>query len=381
MRPSCCGLENFDCDHCADRGFGFQRQLTTGRLYKFPRTIGGQGPVPLLFVGINPRRSASNAKLHELVASDLNAFDELARNRACGEAYISTNGREKHYRTHARIAKAAFAGTQMEGTLFESVAACTDAFLCATEDATPEIAEALRNGGGPCVDRHFWKTLNQVQPRVVIAVGKLVFDFLSRYCNGAPPRLNVASKPALLAIPHPSNRTLPLAECDEIGGICRAIMSCTDNGAALSYVWDRRVVAQPRTRRTGNTIERDIDWSAAYGWKPHHHPADLEWLEGNLARKIQYRLIKGGTCRYVLELDAAELRGAIGKYVDGSHWNRTGYVNPITVFRGRKPTEVLKPAWRPFAREKASLSSSSGSPVRENLPIRDQADGCGDEIG
>jgi hypothetical protein len=319
--------------------------------------------VPLFFVGIDPRRSASNAALHELVTSDLNAFDELSRNRAFGDAYIATNGGEKHYRTHARIAKAALAGTQADGAPFESVAACTEAFLCATEDATPEIAEALRNGGGPCVDRHFWKTLNQVQPKVVIAVGTLVCDFLSRYCSGAPPRLNVAGKPALLAIPHPSNRTLSLEECHEIGEICRAIMSGANNGAALSYVWDHRAVARPRMTRTGNIIERDIDWSAAYGWKPHHHPADLEWLEGNPAHKIRYRLIKDGTCRYVLELDAAELRGAIGKYVDGPHWKRTGYVNPITVSRGRKPTEVLKPAWRPFARGAALRSSSSVSPV------------------
>lgn len=61
MQPGTDRLGNFDCDHCADNGFGFQRQPTKRRLYKFPSTIGAQGPVPLLFAGINPRKSESNA--------------------------------------------------------------------------------------------------------------------------------------------------------------------------------------------------------------------------------------------------------------------------------------------------------------------------------
>lgn len=351
MQTACERLQNFDCDDCANKGFGFRCQPGTRRLYKFPTTIGAEGGAALLFVGINPRRSESNAELHERVASDLKAFDELSRNRVFGGPYIATNGKERHYRTHARIAETAMNGSGLDRVPFERVAACTEVFLCATEDATPGIAASLRTGESPCADKHFWNTLNRVQPHVVIAVGTLVCDFLSRYCQGSPPRLNVAHKPALLAIPHPSNRTLSVDECAEVGRICRALMSSAKDGsAALSSAWDYRDGSVSRAARTGNMIERDIDWSMKYGWKPHHRPADLDWLEEDSARKIRYRLMKDGTCRYSLELDAKELRSAIGNYVYGPQWKRTGYVNPITVFAAGEPTEKLKSAWRCFAR-------------------------------
>jgi hypothetical protein len=96
-------------------------------------------------------------------------------------------------------------------------------------------------------------------------------------------------------------------------------------------------------------MERDIEWSPKYGWKPHHRPAELDWLEQDPARKIRYRLMDGEKCRYHLELDGKELRIAIGDYVCGPHWKKTGYVNPLTIHEGGQPTEVLKPAWRRFA--------------------------------
>jgi hypothetical protein len=347
MRPACNRLANFDCDHCADKGFGFQRQPTTRRLYKFPSSIGADGAAPLLFAGINPRKSDSNAELHDLITSDLNAFDQLSRNRLFGEAYIATNGREKHYRVHARIATAA---SESNGAPFENVAACTEAFLCATEDATPAIAACLRNGAGPCVERHFWNTIRRVQPKVVIAVGTLVCDFLSRYCIGSPPRVNTGDKPALLAIPHPSHRTLSFEECEEVGKICRTIISSEKDDQPISYRWDYRFAQRPQTTRTRNMIVSEIQWSPKYGWKPHHRVADLQWLEEDPARKIRYELIRDGKCRYQLELDARQLRRAIGKYVDGPNWERTGYTNPITISVGGRATEQLKPAWGGFAR-------------------------------
>jgi len=49
--------------------------------YKFPATIGATAAAPVLFVGINPPRSASNARLHQDVMRSAEAFKTLAGNR------------------------------------------------------------------------------------------------------------------------------------------------------------------------------------------------------------------------------------------------------------------------------------------------------------
>lgn len=145
----------------------------------------------------------------------------------------------------------------------------------------------------------------------------------------------MGDKLALLAIPHPSHRTLSFEGCEEVGRICRAIISTGEGDAAISYAWDHRLAPRIRSVGTRNMIEGEVQWSPKYGWKPHHRFTDLRWLEEDPARKIRYALIKDGRRRYHLELDARQLRQAIGRYIDGPNWERTGYANPITTAVGR----------------------------------------------
>jgi hypothetical protein len=54
----------YACARCDARTFGFELAEPGAGYYKFPATIGATAAAPVLFVGINPRRSASNARLH-----------------------------------------------------------------------------------------------------------------------------------------------------------------------------------------------------------------------------------------------------------------------------------------------------------------------------
>ena len=68
----------YDCDFC--KRFGFEPHEGTKGFFKFPPTIGAGGPAPLLFVGINPRKSASNERLHGEIMEDRSAFEAMSRN-------------------------------------------------------------------------------------------------------------------------------------------------------------------------------------------------------------------------------------------------------------------------------------------------------------
>jgi diadenosine tetraphosphate (Ap4A) HIT family hydrolase len=168
--------EVFRCEACGDVG-AFRRPLGGGPFYKFPALIGAQNCALLLFIGINPRRSKRNLELHEwLMASSAN-FAELASNRqADGQQYISGDGDEEHYHCHAMVVEGVF-GT---GTPFETKAAVTELYLCASETGS----ELLKAGPSACAERFLQRSIAAAQPMILIAVGATVRKHLQRNFPG-----------------------------------------------------------------------------------------------------------------------------------------------------------------------------------------------------
>lgn len=161
-------LQAFGCDACASLGLGFERPGPGEPFFKFPPTIGAEGPAPILFVGLNPRRSSTNLHLHDRLMMDPAAFEELAANRVDGRPYVAVDGAERHYRLHARMVAALFPGRP-----FEEVAAVTELFLCATEGS-----EEVRRGERRCAERYLRRVVQLVQPSVIVAVGRDVEQHL-----------------------------------------------------------------------------------------------------------------------------------------------------------------------------------------------------------
>ncbi len=158
----------YSCCDCANLGFGFTRPNKNSPLYKFPPTIGAKGEAPLLFIGINPRISKSNCFLHMALMSNPKKFNDLACNRYGNYNYIAINGMERHYNIHALIASSVFPGKS-----FEDTAAVTELFLCAKE-----TSEDLPLDNSPCADKYLDRTINQVKPRVIIPLGRIVLSYL-----------------------------------------------------------------------------------------------------------------------------------------------------------------------------------------------------------
>ncbi len=127
------------------------------------------------------------------------AFEALSNNRVAVQPYIAVDGAERHYRLHARIAAAAFPGRP-----FEEVAAVTELFHCATEDAS-----SLPRSGSPCADRYLARVIAITQPRVIVAVGKPVEAHLRpRFgARDGPSRVVIGGVNALVVpVPHPNAR-------------------------------------------------------------------------------------------------------------------------------------------------------------------------------
>jgi hypothetical protein len=134
----------------------------------------------LLFVGINPRRSGSNQTLHEWVMSSPTAFAELAANRTReGRPYIARDAEEEHYHCHMIVVEQVLGAE----SIFESDAAVTELFLCASKSGS----ELLAIGKSPCAERYLARVLKFVKPKVVIAVGSGVFRQLDQYFRDVIP--------------------------------------------------------------------------------------------------------------------------------------------------------------------------------------------------
>ncbi len=163
--------EAFRCQICTGNT-DFRTPLQGIPYTKFPPIIGAQGEAQVLFIGINPRRSNTNLKLHEWLMESSDHFDQLAKNHYFdGRAYIASNGPEPHYHSHMIVIEGVFE----KGRLFESVAAVTELFLCASEKAPPTFNKS------PCADRYLSRVIERVQPKVIIAVGSTVKKHLGQH--------------------------------------------------------------------------------------------------------------------------------------------------------------------------------------------------------
>lgn len=158
------------CQTCPS-GYGFSRS-PNGAYYKFPPLIGAACKAKMLFVGINPRLSSSNQQLHDGLIGAEESFHRLARNRLDdGTPLIHPNAKERHYLSHMFVVQGVF-GDECE---FETVAAVTELFLCASTSA-PALEEK-----SICAEKYLHVSLSIVKPQVVIAVGATVRKHLERH--------------------------------------------------------------------------------------------------------------------------------------------------------------------------------------------------------
>jgi hypothetical protein len=162
--------EVFECRACPN-AFGFTEREDNGPYLKFPPTIGSLGRVPLLFVGINPRRSKNNVDLFDRIMGDEREFARLADNRDGQRPYIAPGCKERHYERHMEIVQAMF-GRQAR---FEDFAAVTELYFCGTRNA-----RGLDIKGSPCADRFFERVFLKVKPRIVFCVWPPVLSYFQR---------------------------------------------------------------------------------------------------------------------------------------------------------------------------------------------------------
>ena len=169
----------FDCVHCAALG-AFARSPVNARFYKFPPMIGAQRDVDLLFIGINPRRSKSNLRLHDWLVESPWAFATLANNRLSkGDPYIAISGEEEHYHCHMIVVEGVFG----MGTLFETKAAATELMFCASTNE-PALLSHMKS---PCAGLYLSRVMKVAKPKVVIAVGSGVRRHLQQHFQDVVP--------------------------------------------------------------------------------------------------------------------------------------------------------------------------------------------------
>jgi uracil-DNA glycosylase len=166
----------YRCHRCPEI-FGFRSPAGQNQpYYKFPPLIGAAGHAKILFVGINPRISNTNQKLHDRLIESKESFCRLAQNRLDdGTSYISLNAEEKHYQSHMLIIEGVF-GNQCE---FEKEAAVTELFLCASKNSPTNALETK----SACAVQHLKISLNIINPQVIIAVGAIVRKHLRKHFN------------------------------------------------------------------------------------------------------------------------------------------------------------------------------------------------------
>jgi uracil-DNA glycosylase len=199
----------YACARCDARTFGFELAEPGAGYYKFPATIGATAAAPILFVGINPRRSESNARLHQDVMRSAAAFRTLAGNRvpdARGRPirrYIDRHGIERHYDLHVEIVETAFGVSAR----FEDYAAVTELLLCASASSPPVDLTT-----SPCAKAFLARTVDQVRPEVIVGVGAAVDEY---FRSRATRRGDLVFRAVigrhhawLVPVPHPNARGL-----------------------------------------------------------------------------------------------------------------------------------------------------------------------------
>jgi len=333
---------NHDCAACPAVELGFQEDPKTGRLLKFPPGIGSQSAAPILLIGFNP---GLRVDLQRQIMADRNAFTQLALNRLEGLPYIAPDGKERHYRSHARIVKEAIRGTDYEGSCFEDVAVATELFLCATKKPTSGLRRALADGSAKCPDLYFWNVLFRAQPKLVVTLGNDVLSYVRRSAvlRHGLWRIDSPTQPVIIAIPHPARRTLSDVEIGRVGEACRAVLRGGD-----PREWDFRRRLTVGTPATGTERQHSFHWTDKKGWHVTHRVEDLDWLEADATRSITYYLYRDGALRFTMKVTGRQLRSAIGAYVDGPRWPETGYNNPVTRQINGVRTQVFLPKWAPY---------------------------------
>ena len=338
---------NYDCNLCPALSLGLEVHPKSGRIYKFPPAIGCQGEALFAFAGLGPRISDSNRRLHDVIMADRGAYVALGHNRAPdGEQYVRVEGGERHYHTHARIVREAIRGTEYENRQFEDVAVCSELFMCATPTRqTAALRSTLRDNSAICPGLHFWNVIKRAGPKLVVTLGDDVFAYVSQSAvwDGALYRIRTEARPVIIALPHPGHRSLSTSELRGVSEACRAILL-----NQIPRAWDFRSGQQSSTPTHGNQRERGFEWSSRYGWQVAHRPSDLVWLEEDQRRNMVYLLHWNGKARYRMTLNGAQLRKAIGPYVNGPYWPITGYVNPVTRTIHGLRTEQFLPQWASY---------------------------------
>jgi len=342
--------EAWTCTRCAHLSEFFEADANCERWFRFPPIIGCQRSPLLLFVGINPRVSysgrAQNDELHRRILSSFSEFEALSDNCDGHEAYIAESGGEPYYRPLAELAAQVLRGTPLEGKRFEEIASSTELFLCGT---TVENARHLPILKAPCASHFLPRIFGCLRPKAVVAVGDQVRDYL-RVAFGTDGRFedvifSVSSgdwRSPVFTIPHP--RFWQQVEASIVEAIRVALFSkAAPNDAQLGEVADHPGVAAG----PGVDIVR-YEWNPRYGWKPHHKPAHLLWLEGDVNRRIRYELTRNAKVRVTLEMSGRDLRDAIGSYTLKPEFLTGGYWGEITSRRNSEPTETLKPKWARF---------------------------------
>lgn len=197
----------YGCNLCLEEGErdGFVRQnvnLDAGPFFRFPPVIGKTQNVDLLFVGINPRISATNRNLHERLMSDFETFRSFGHNRRSDYSrYITRGARETHYRSHLTVVHAIYGYS----CHFDEVAAVTELVLCASKSKP--------GASNVCADAFLNKTISITAPKIIIQVGVTVKKHFNKYYRqNKHPSSSLQSidfphgETYIVTIPHPAAR-------------------------------------------------------------------------------------------------------------------------------------------------------------------------------
>ena len=131
------------------------------------------------------------------------AFAHLASNRISNKPYIHESS-EEHYHDHLQI----IYGVYREASPFESRAAVTELFVCASR-----TSESLPNPESPCAERFLPRVLTIVQPKVIVAVGSRVMDYFKIKSIDGLDGDEIISRIdgydyRIVRMPHPGNQNL-----------------------------------------------------------------------------------------------------------------------------------------------------------------------------
>jgi hypothetical protein len=339
----------FECMDCDALGLTFAKRPFDRRFFRFPPVIGAAKDVAVLFIGINPRISSSNEMLHQHVSDDMPAFAAFAANRINGVPYIAKEGKERHYRWHARMINDLF-----PNRLFEEVAAVTELYFCASIDA-----RGLDRLDNPCAKKFMTRVFVLMRPRAVVAVGRPVERYLRRFmCNSSTDQLFVirigGHTITVVTVPHPNYYGERSAKWKWATATVECILSGQSGALPRPSIGDAPVptAGRPATgARSDDTImRRTCEWHERYGWKPFQRPADLDALETVRGARIEFHLTRDGRTEFVLSMTADQWKAALGRYYVGPNWRRNGYAVPLTRCCGGRPVAEFVARWEPYIR-------------------------------